>query len=141
MKKSILTLIALSIAIISQAAQLAFLPKEKAYKSLLYIKNNNITEMLLLDACQGTKPVKLGIDKVVSDYTGTQNFFQICVITKSFEYKKLDLAYVFVKSESETWVNLGKLLGFECFPCIEDGFTVDDKGNLQGATLVKTNDD
>lgn len=134
----ILTTLLFAIASIfaCHADQLSYLTRVNADRAIKYLNANHVTELLILNACSDKpEPIIYKIDRLYADFTGIQNYFQVCLLTSELRVVKLDLAYVFIAEADGKYKNLGKILHYDCFPCIEDGFTLKE-GKLKDANIT-----
>jgi hypothetical protein len=124
MKKIILVLvICMSLTANCFADQLIWISKEQAEKTVKYIQDNNITQVILWCACCGKDPkVKITISQVNYRYTGTDHYYEVVITGKDNKgqpYESaVDLAYVHIKDGKKTQC-LGLALGFYCDPCTD----------------------
>lgn len=105
----------------SLADQLAWLSKEQAEKTVQYIKDNKIKNVILWCACcDNDEKLKIKVTRVSYKAVEDQPYFEVWLEGKDKDGRRLkqavDLAYVHIKKEGK-WNALGKILEFECDPC------------------------
>jgi hypothetical protein len=124
MKKFILVLIiCLSVTSSCFADQLQWMTKEQAEKTVKYIQDNNINQVVLWCACCDKDPkTKINISEVNYRYTGTDDYYEVVITGTDKKGKQfsnaIDLAYAHIKNGKVTQC-LGLALGFSCDPCTE----------------------
>jgi len=122
--KNIITacLLIISITGIAAADQLAFITKDQADKGAAFIKSQR--EVLIFCGCCKDDPkVYLEVTDAYVEHTGYQNFYHVKITGINREGEKItidaDLAYIHVNKNGMA-LSVGKILGFECDPCVND---------------------
>jgi len=109
MKRVIIAIFFAFVANFSFADQLAYISKEEAMLAAEIIQDARVVYNYC-GCCDGSKPVKLKVDKIVVRYTGYESFYEVIIISKGKEYA-LDLAYAWIKKEKE-YKTVGEVAGF-----------------------------
>ena len=123
MKKTILLFILVcSLSSNASADQLAYITREQAEKGAAFLKTQN--EVLIFCGCCDSDPkVYLKISGVSVRYTGYQDYYQIRLSGVDRKGKSItldiDLAYTHINVNGKA-LCAGKLLNFECDPCVAD---------------------
>jgi len=123
MKKLLLIfIISLSLTGTVSADQLAYITKEQAEKGAALLKAEK--EVLLFCGCCNNDPkIYLKVTGIKVQHTGYQDYWEIIItgITRKGEKRivEADLAYVHVNRDGKA-ICAGKILGFECDPCVTD---------------------
>jgi|GEM_PF-6677849 hypothetical protein len=137
MKKFLYTLLVMILcATGAKADQLSLLTKKWSEEAVAYITEHHITRIAIYcGCCQDEKAEMVDISSIYNEPAGYQDYYRVYVMTPNGDRKILDLAYVFILDENPKagYHCLGKTLGYACFPCVEDGFTINKKGKVKGA--------
>lgn len=100
--------------------QLRWISLDQAKKTIEYLQDNDIKEVILWCACcENDKKQKVILEKFYYRQTENPDYYEIVLegtSTGSAVSQAIDLAYVHVKRGSK-WRCLGKELKFECDPC------------------------
>lgn len=123
MKKIIAAvIIILSVAGSARADQLAYLSREQAEKGASFLKQEKEV-LLFCGCCDNDKKVYLRVTGVTIQHTGFQDYREIVItgVNRTGENMvvEADLAYVHVNRNGKA-LCAGKLLNFECDPCITE---------------------
>ena len=122
------------------AEQLATLPKRTTDEFIEYISTQKIEQLAIYDACESPKKAKLiKIKNIYTESTGIRDLQRLYIETSEGENIKIDLAYLFAAEKDGKYYNVGRILGMYCYPCVEDGFTITNKGKVKGA--IKLDDE
>jgi|SRR6218665_2040936 len=114
MKRFVIALFFAFIANLSFADQLAYISKDEALLAAEIIQDSKVVYNYC-GCCDGSKPEKIKVDKIVVRYTGYENFYEVVVISKGKEYA-LDLAYAWIKKDKK-YQTVGEVAGFMHDPC------------------------
>lgn len=109
MKRFIIALFFGFVANFSFADQLAYISKEEAMIAAEIIQEAR-TVYSYCGCCDGVKPQKLKVDKIIVRYTGYKSYYEVIIISKGKEYP-LDMAYTWVKKE-KAYQTVGEVAGF-----------------------------
>lgn len=121
MKKLILTLIIIASFSAAPADQLAYITKDQAEKAAEFLKKER--EVLLYCGCCDNDPATyITVTGISVKFTGYENYYEVIITGRKNSGEELtveaDLAYVHVKRNGLA-VAAGKILGFECDPCVD----------------------
>lgn len=120
--KTIIAIFILFLAVnISYSDQLAWITKEQAEKTVKYIEENEISQVILWCACcDNDYKLLLNLSDIYYKPASDPQYYEIWVEGTKFNgggFKDaVDLAYVHIQKGSK-WKALGNVLGFECDPC------------------------
>lgn len=108
---------------ISKADQLAYINRKQAAKTVKYLKNNKVKEIVLFcGCCESDVKKKIHVINVFYRYTGYENYYEVVIDgydEAGHGYSEaVDLAYVHIPVNN-LWRCLGRMLRFECDPCTE----------------------
>lgn len=101
--------------------QLAWITKEQAEKTVKYIEENEISQVILWCACcDNDYKLLLNISDIYYKPASDPQYYEVWIEGVKFNgggFKDaVDLAYVHIQKGSK-WKALGTVLGFECDPC------------------------
>lgn len=121
MKSSLFVFLLLFAVNVSFADQLAWITEEQAEKTVQYLKDNKIKNVILWCACcDNDEKMKIKVTRVSYKPVEGQPYYEVWIEGKDKDGKKLkqpvDLAYVHIKKEGK-WSCLGRIMDFECDPC------------------------
>ena len=109
MKRFVVVLFFALVANFSFADQLAYISKDEVLLAAEIIQDAR-TVYQYCGCCDGSKPEKIKVDKIIVRYTGYENYYEVIVVSKGKEYA-LDLAYAWVKKE-KAYQTVGEVAGF-----------------------------
>ncbi|MGD1840319.1 MAG: hypothetical protein ACFB0B_05395 [Thermonemataceae bacterium] len=104
----------------ASADQLAWISKAQAETAVAYLKKEKQV-ILFCGCCDADQMEKIKIQEVTYRIVDAQQGYYQVFVTALYEGKvqeiPLDLAYVHIKEKKKAQC-LGKVLGFECDPCV-----------------------
>ena len=109
--------------LVSKADQLAYITKNQAAKTVKYLKNNKVKEIVLFcGCCEKDVKKKISITNVFYRYTNYENYYEVVIEgyddTGHSYTESLDLAYVHIRT-GNVWSCLGRMMRFKCDPCTD----------------------
>ena len=121
MKKAFLILFLFVSVKFVYSDQLAWVTKEQAEKTVRYVKDNEIKQVILWCACcEGDFKVLLNLTNIYYKPASDPQYYEVYIAGTKYTGGEVedavDLAYVHIQ-KGKKWKSLGTLLGFECDPC------------------------
>lgn len=120
--KTIIAIFILFFAVnLSYPDQLAWITKEQAEKTVNYLEENEISQVILWCACcDNDYRLLVNVSKVYFKPASDPKYYEVYIEGTKYSgggFKDaVDLAYVHIQKGSK-WKCLGAVLGFECDPC------------------------
>jgi hypothetical protein len=121
LKKLLAIIVLISAVQFVKADQLQWITKEQAEKTVQFIRDNEISQVILWCACcDNDQKLLVNISKISYRPASDPQYYE--VVIKGFFYnggnfnEDVDLAYVHIQKGTK-WYCLGKELEFECDPC------------------------